>query len=132
MSAGINESTSRALLQQMRPHRAADLEVVGPRNLSLMASVIPLVRLALLELETRENNNKDNKNPASARAGPFAPTWLGRVESRERLSRYVEASFKFSCDRVGATEHAPRNPFRILERRHGLAEIVERGAGVSV
>ena len=27
-------------------------------------------------------------------------------------------------------EHAPRDPFRVLERRHGLAEIVERGAGV--
>ena len=32
-------------------------------------------------------------------------------------------------DRVRATEHAPRGPFRVLERRHGLAEIVERGAG---
>ena len=28
------------------------------------------------------------------------------------------------------TEHAPRKPRRVLERRHGLAEIVERGAGV--
>ena len=25
-----------------------------------------------------------------------------------------------------ATKHAPRDPFRVLERRHGLAEIVER------
>ena len=31
-----------------------------------------------------------------------------------------------------AAEHAPRDPFRVLERRHGLAEIVERGAGVPV
>ena len=30
------------------------------------------------------------------------------------------------------TEHAPRNAFRVLERRHGLAEIVERGARVLV
>ena len=29
-----------------------------------------------------------------------------------------------------ATEHAPRDPFRVLERLHGLAEVVERGAGV--
>ena len=29
-------------------------------------------------------------------------------------------------------EHAPRDPFRLLERRHGLAEIVERGAVVLV
>ena len=28
------------------------------------------------------------------------------------------------------SEHAPRDPCRILERRHGLAEIVERGGGV--
>jgi hypothetical protein len=27
-----------------------------------------------------------------------------------------------------ATEHAPGGPFQLLERRHGLAEIVERGA----
>ena len=30
-----------------------------------------------------------------------------------------------------AAEHAPRGPFRLLECRHGLAEIVERGAVVS-
>ena len=29
-----------------------------------------------------------------------------------------------------AAEHAPRGPFHLLELRHGLAEIVERGAGV--
>ena len=29
-----------------------------------------------------------------------------------------------------ATEHAPHDPFNLLERRHGFAEIVERGAGV--
>ena len=27
-----------------------------------------------------------------------------------------------------ATKHAPRDPFRVLERRHALAEIVECGA----
>ena len=31
-----------------------------------------------------------------------------------------------------ASKHAPRDPFRRLERRHGLAEIVERGGGVLV
>ena len=30
-----------------------------------------------------------------------------------------------------ATEHAPCDTHSVLERRHGLAEIVERGAGVS-
>ena len=34
-------------------------------------------------------------------------------------------------DRVRATEHAPRGPFNFLKRRHGLAEISERGAVVS-
>ena len=29
-----------------------------------------------------------------------------------------------------ATKHAPRGPLRVLERRYGLAEIVERGAVV--
>ena len=31
-----------------------------------------------------------------------------------------------------ATERAPRGPFDLLERRYGLAKIVERGAGVPV
>ena len=34
------------------------------------------------------------------------------------------------CGRVSATEHAPRDPFRVLERRHGLVEIVGRGVGI--
>ena len=34
--------------------------------------------------------------------------------------------------RMRAAEHAPRGPFRLLVHRHGLAEIVERGAGVCV
>jgi hypothetical protein len=33
-------------------------------------------------------------------------------------------------ERVRASEHAPGGPFRVLERRHGFAEIVERGGGV--
>jgi hypothetical protein len=35
-------------------------------------------------------------------------------------------------ERMRATKHAPRGLRRLLERRHGLAEIVERGAGVLV
>ncbi len=34
------------------------------------------------------------------------------------------------CEGVCATHHTPYNPFHILERRDGLAEIVERGGGV--
>ena len=30
-----------------------------------------------------------------------------------------------------ATEHAPRDPFNFLERRHGLADIIKRGAAVA-
>ena len=36
------------------------------------------------------------------------------------------------CERVRATHHAPRNPLGVLERCHGLAEIVERGASAVV
>jgi hypothetical protein len=35
-------------------------------------------------------------------------------------------------ERVRAAEHAPRDPFRVLERRLGLVEIVERGVVVQV
>ena len=34
------------------------------------------------------------------------------------------------CQRVRATQNAPRDPSSVLERRHGLAEIVESGAVV--
>jgi hypothetical protein len=46
--------------------------------------------------------------------------------------RFSQLNLDRLCDRVRATKHAPRDPFRILERRHGLAEIVERGGGVLV
>ena len=36
------------------------------------------------------------------------------------------------CKRVRATEHAPHGPSRVLERIHGLAEIVKRGLVVVV
>ena len=36
----------------------------------------------------------------------------------------------FHSERMRATEHAPRCPLRVLKRRHGFAEIVERGAVV--
>ena len=36
------------------------------------------------------------------------------------------------CERVRTAKNAPRGPCRLLERIHGLAEIVERGAGVLV
>ena len=36
------------------------------------------------------------------------------------------------CVRMRAPQHAARDPFRLLERCYGLAEIVERGGGVLV
>ena len=52
---------------------------------------------------------------------------LARAERGSYLSHFVLNS---RCDRVCAAEHAQRDPLNLLERRHGLAEIVERGAGV--
>ena len=46
----------------------------------------------------------------------------------ERGSRVLQVVLNVHCERVCVTEDAPRDPGRILERRHGLAEIVERGA----
>jgi hypothetical protein len=37
---------------------------------------------------------------------------------------------KCHCERVLAAEHAPRDPCHVPERRHCLAQIVERGGGV--
>ena len=48
----------------------------------------------------------------------------------ERGARVSQVALNCTCERVLATEHAPRGPFRVLERRDGLAEIVERGGRV--
>ena len=50
----------------------------------------------------------------------------------ERGSRFLQGPLMCSCGRVRAAEDAPRDPFRLLERRHSLAQIVERGIVVLV
>ena len=42
----------------------------------------------------------------------------------------MQLALKKHYERMRAAEHAPRDPFRVLESRHCLAEIVERGAVV--
>ena len=54
---------------------------------------------------------------------------LARVEHE---SRALQIALNCRCHGVRTTEHAPRDPFRVLERRHGLSEIVKRGPVVSV
>ena len=49
----------------------------------------------------------------------------GIFAGAERGSRGSQFVLNSLCDRV-------RDPFRVLERRHGLVEIVERGAVVGV
>ena len=64
---------------------------------------------------------------------------LGRLATNSYLSRFAGAErgscvsqfvLNSPCDRIRATKHTPRNTFSVLERRHGLLEIVERGAVV--
>ena len=49
----------------------------------------------------------------------------------EHGSRVLHTALNSLRERVRAAEHAPRDRFYLLERRHGLAQIVERGVGVS-
>ena len=56
----------------------------------------------------------------------------GVVAGVERGSRDLQIRLNLQYERVRSTEYAPRGPFHVLERRHGLAEIVERGAVVFV
>ena len=44
----------------------------------------------------------------------------------------LQIALNFRCERVRTTKHTPRGPLRLLERGHGLAQIVERGAVVFV
>ena len=48
----------------------------------------------------------------------------------ERDSRYLQIALNVHCERVRAAQHAVRYPVRVLERRQGLAEIIERRAVV--
>ena len=57
---------------------------------------------------------------------------LRRFAGAERGSRVSQGLLHRHHDRVRPPKHAPRGPFGFLERRHGLAEIVERGAVVVV
>ena len=56
----------------------------------------------------------------------------GQPAGVERVSRVLQFALYLFCNWVRVTKHAPRGPFRVLERRHGLAEIVERGGGIEV
>ena len=47
-------------------------------------------------------------------------------------SRVSQGHANIGCERMRAAEHAPSDPFHVLERRHSLAEIFERGAVVVV
>ena len=60
------------------------------------------------------------------------PSRRRRLAGAERGSRFLQGISNPQYVRVRATEHAPRGPCRVLERRHGLAEIVERGVVVFV
>ena len=44
----------------------------------------------------------------------------------ERGSHVSRIPLNHRCERMRAAEHAPRDPSRALDRRYGLAEIVER------
>ena len=46
-------------------------------------------------------------------------------------SRGSQEFLHIQRDRVVATEHTPSDPLRVFERRHGLTDIVERGAAVA-
>ena len=46
----------------------------------------------------------------------------------EHGPRVLQMSLVRLSDRVSTTKHTSRDPFNVLERRHGLAEIVDGGA----
>ena len=50
----------------------------------------------------------------------------------QEASGLSQEMFNLVYEQVIVTEHAPRDRFYLLERRHGLPNIVERGARVTV
>ena len=53
-----------------------------------------------------------------------------RLAGADRGLRVSQFLLTRQGERMRASEHAPRDPSRILERRHSLTEIIERGVGV--
>ena len=51
-----------------------------------------------------------------------------RLAGAEDCSDVSKGALIVCCERVRTTEHAPRDPFRVFNRRHDLTELVERGA----
>ena len=60
----------------------------------------------------------------------YLHTTRRRFAGVERGSRVSQFVLNLRCERMCASEHAPCDPRRLLERRHSLVEIVERGVGV--
>lgn len=56
----------------------------------------------------------------------------GQRPSSEHCSQISQIQVNSLSERVLDIKHAPGGPFRFLKRRHGLADIIERGAGVQV
>ena len=54
-----------------------------------------------------------------------------RFAGAEGGLRVLQRILNPHCGRMRAPKYAPRDPGHLLHRRHGLAEIVERGAVVS-
>ena len=72
----------------------------------------------------RQNGRRRRRRPG--RLAVFGTALAGRGS---RALRLQHASIPV-VSRMRATEHASRGPFYLLERGHGLTEIVVRGAGV--
>ena len=53
-----------------------------------------------------------------------------RVAGAEGGLRVLQRILNPHCGRVRATKHTPRDRYQILERRHSLMALVERGTGV--
>ena len=56
--------------------------------------------------------------------------YLCLVAGGESFTRILQGALNIPSERMRAAHHAPRNTSRLLEHRHGFAEIIERGAGV--
>ena len=51
-----------------------------------------------------------------------------RFAAAEEGSRVSQVALNIRCERMRATQSAPRDRCRVLEHRHCFAEIAERGA----
>ena len=118
---------------------AASLGVDLAPSIVVEGAAAACARKAEVTVESADDLTCKLKNEAAVLCAMLLPRrrrWgsyhrHSRGPGAEGGSRVLQASSSpIATGWMSATKHAPRGPLRVIKRRHGLAEIAERGGGI--